>query len=93
VAGKWATFHDQLAAAAQRNGATAADYQANAGKYFKGTLGMIAMGLVIGAIGSWPWGVIPCGLALFLLLQGSSDRAVATRLEQLEKTPSVPSIQ
>ena len=88
MAGKWATFHDQLAAAAQRNGATAAEYRANAGKYFKGTWAMIAMGLFIGAIGSWQWGVIPVGLALFLWLQGSSDRAVAMRLEQMEKTSS-----
>ena len=90
MAGKWATFHDQLAAAAQRNGATAAEYRANAGKYFQWTLGMIAMGLVIGAIGSWQWGIIPGGLALFRWLQGSSDRAVATRLEQLEKAPPAP---
>ncbi len=90
MAGKWATFHDQLSAAAQRNGATAAEYRVNAGKYFKWTLGMIAMGLVIGAIGSWQWGVIPCGLALFLWLQGSSDRAVATRLAEMEKAPPAP---
>ncbi len=90
MAGKWATFHDQLAAAAQRNGATAAEYRINAGKYFKWTLGMIGMGLVIGAIGSLQWGIIPCGLALFLWLQGSSDRAVATRLAQMEKAPPAP---
>ena len=90
MAGTWATFHDQLAAAAQRNGATGADYRANAKKYFIGTLGMIAMGLVIAAIGSWEWGVIPCGLAAFLWLQGSSDRAVAARLEQMERTATHP---
>lgn len=90
MAGKWTTFHDQLATAAQRNGATAAEYRANAGKYSKSTWGMIAMGLFVGAIGSWQWGVIPFGLALFLWLQGSSDRAVATRLEALEKASRVP---
>jgi hypothetical protein len=88
LAGTWATFHDKLADAAQRNGGNAATYRRTSKQYFIAGWGLIALGILVGAVGSWNWGTIPCCLALFLWLQGSSDRAVATRLKQMESTAS-----